>query len=102
MPRYRVTRSILWAALIPLGAVLVQAFMSLRGLGAVATVHAQETYSNASDRCRKSQAVHHLLLLLGEIAGIYEGADFVGHGSLRVPEPVNNWLVNRATRIPRG
>jgi hypothetical protein len=44
----------------------------------------------------------HLLLFLGEIAGIYEGADFVGHGFLRAPEPVNNWLVNSATRFPLG
>ena len=43
-----------------------------------------------------------LLLLLGEIAGINEGADFVGHGFLRAPDPVNNWLVNSATRFPRG
>lgn len=44
----------------------------------------------------------HPLLLLGEIAGIYEAADFVGHGSFRSPEPINNWLVNSATRFPRG
>ncbi|MDX6345172.1 MAG: hypothetical protein QOH87_5310 [Trebonia sp.] len=44
-PRYRTTPAILWAALIPSGAALVPAYMTLRGLGAVATLHAQEAYS---------------------------------------------------------
>jgi hypothetical protein len=45
-PRYRATRAVLWSALIPAGAALVPAYMSLRGLGAAATLHAQEKYSD--------------------------------------------------------
>jgi Mannosyltransferase (PIG-V) len=44
-PRYRTTPAILWAALIPGAAALVPTYMMLRGLGASATLHAQEKYS---------------------------------------------------------
>ncbi len=44
-PRYRFTPAVLWSALIPAAAALVPAYMALRGLGAGATVSAQEKYS---------------------------------------------------------
>jgi Mannosyltransferase (PIG-V) len=43
-PRYRFSREILWAALIPAASALFTGYLALRGLGADATLHAQQTY----------------------------------------------------------
>jgi hypothetical protein len=45
-PRYRPTAALMWSALIPAAAALVPLYMTLRGLGPAATLHAQEKYSS--------------------------------------------------------
>ena len=43
-PRYRFSLEILWAGLIPAASAAFSAYLALRGLGADATLHAQQTY----------------------------------------------------------
>ena len=43
-PRYRFSLEILWAALIPAAGAAFSAYLALRGLGADATLHAQQVY----------------------------------------------------------
>ncbi len=43
-PRYRFSPEVLWAALIPAASALFSGYLALRGLGADATLHAQQTY----------------------------------------------------------
>jgi Mannosyltransferase (PIG-V) len=43
-PRYHFSLEILWAALIPAASAAFSGYLALRGLGADATLHAQQTY----------------------------------------------------------
>lgn len=43
-PRYRISPEVLWAALIPVASALFSGYLALRGLGAEATLRAQQTY----------------------------------------------------------
>ena len=43
-PRYRFSPAVLWTALIPAASALFSGYLVLRGLGADATLHAQQTY----------------------------------------------------------
>jgi hypothetical protein len=46
MPRHRVTPAILWAALIPLGTAGFSGYLTLRGYGPLAFLHAQTQFSH--------------------------------------------------------
>ncbi len=43
-PKYRFSPEVLWVALIPAAGALFSGYLALRGLGADATLHAQQTY----------------------------------------------------------
>jgi len=43
-PKYRFGSEVLWAALIPAASAVFSGYLALRGLGADATLHAQQTY----------------------------------------------------------
>lgn len=85
-PRYRADRNLLWLALIPPAAVLVQAYMMLRGLGPAATLDAQEKYSDHAiafpllTLWHGAVAAWHQLLNLQ--TGVYAGQELLQFGAL--------------------
>lgn len=65
LPRYRWTRQILWAALIPGGLALFSGYLALRGFGPTAMVRGQEHFYSHQ--------------LIGPFAGIWDGAVAAWH-----------------------
>jgi len=58
-PRHRMTRSILWSALIPAGAAAFAGYLAIRGFGLTGTLHAQQHFS-----------AHRLVL---PVVGVWDG-----------------------------
>src|SRR5207248_2438405 len=64
-PRYPLTRSVLWAMLIPAGLAAFAAYLALRGLGPLAFLHAQERFSQHE--------------LVGPVVGLSKGLQSAWH-----------------------